>query len=90
MKKCCEKSRKDGIKEEQERWINQPANEHDNKIRQEERERIERIAEEMKSKEPDKQLYEGDKENENLMLKRAFYRGFNKALTDLLSRIKEI
>lgn len=35
--------REEGRKEERERWLNQPANEHDEKIREAERDRIEKL-----------------------------------------------
>ena len=38
-----EAQKAEGAREERERWINQPANEHDNRIREEERERCIKI-----------------------------------------------
>jgi len=38
-----EAKKAEGARDEREHWINQPANEHDNRIREEERERIEAI-----------------------------------------------
>ena len=85
-----EKARQEGVGEEREQWINQPTNKHDKEIRQDLLKKVREMIEGMKSVIPTKQLYEGDKENENLMLKRAFFRGHNKALSDILEELDKI
>ena len=49
MNEQIEQARKKGIQEERERWIHQPANEHDEKIRNEAREEIKKEIESLKT-----------------------------------------
>ena len=76
VKKMIAEEKEIGVKEEKERWINQKTNQHDEKIRAAERERISREIEGMKEK--DEALLNAPQLNEV----------YNQALSDILSLLK--
>lgn len=68
-----------GVNEENNRWMNQAANDHDNKIREDERKRVVEEIEEMKHKVGPSKI---DSEV------RYWHDGYNKAIEDILQKLK--